>query len=38
MPRLRGLFSEWEDRWWPRPMGRAERAAPAPFAAALAAE
>jgi hypothetical protein len=38
LPRLRGLFSEWEDRWWPQPMARPERAAPAPFAAALAAE
>jgi hypothetical protein len=20
MPKLRGLFGEWEDRWWPKPM------------------
>jgi alkanesulfonate monooxygenase SsuD/methylene tetrahydromethanopterin reductase-like flavin-dependent oxidoreductase (luciferase family) len=26
MPRLKPLFSEWEDRWWPQPMGQAERA------------
>jgi hypothetical protein len=26
MPKLKGLFSEWEDRWWPQPMPRAERA------------
>ena len=26
MPRLKGLFSEWEDRWWPQPMARTERA------------
>jgi alkanesulfonate monooxygenase SsuD/methylene tetrahydromethanopterin reductase-like flavin-dependent oxidoreductase (luciferase family) len=26
MPRLMGLFSEWEDRWWPQPMMPAERA------------
>ena len=39
MPQLGGLFSEWEDRWWPQPMAPAERAeAPAPFAAAMAAE
>ena len=29
MPKLRGLFSEWEDRWWPAPMAQAERAEPA---------
>jgi len=23
---LRDVFSEWEDRWWPQPMQRAERA------------
>ena len=38
LPKLRGLFSEWEDKWWPQPMARVERAAPTPFAAALAAE
>src|SRR5262249_40075856 len=38
MPRLKGLFSEWEDRWWPQPMARPERARLAPFHAALAAE
>jgi alkanesulfonate monooxygenase SsuD/methylene tetrahydromethanopterin reductase-like flavin-dependent oxidoreductase (luciferase family) len=38
MPRLSNLFSEWEDRWWPAPMARAERAEPAAFSAALAAE
>jgi alkanesulfonate monooxygenase SsuD/methylene tetrahydromethanopterin reductase-like flavin-dependent oxidoreductase (luciferase family) len=27
MPQLRDVFSEWEDRWWPQPMDRAERAA-----------
>jgi len=37
LPELRGLFSEWEDKWWPQPMARAERAAPAPFAATMAA-
>jgi hypothetical protein len=38
LPRLHGLFSEWEDRWWPQPMPRPERARVAPFNAALAAE
>ena len=38
MPRLKGLFGEWEDRWWPQPMARPERAQVAPFQAALAAE
>src|SRR6266487_6211013 len=31
MPQLTDVFSEWEDRWWPQPMPRAERAAPASF-------
>jgi alkanesulfonate monooxygenase SsuD/methylene tetrahydromethanopterin reductase-like flavin-dependent oxidoreductase (luciferase family) len=26
MPKLKPLFSEWENRWWPQPMGRSERA------------
>ena len=39
MPRLKGLFSQWEDRWWPQPMPRVERAeVAAPFAAPIAAE
>jgi hypothetical protein len=39
MPKLKGQFSEWEDRWWPAPMAETERAAPAPFqAGAIAAE
>ena len=38
MPQLRDLFGEWEDRWWPKPMPAAERAAPAAFAPKLAAE
>jgi hypothetical protein len=24
LPELKGLFSEWEDRWWPQPMPRPE--------------
>jgi alkanesulfonate monooxygenase SsuD/methylene tetrahydromethanopterin reductase-like flavin-dependent oxidoreductase (luciferase family) len=39
MPKLRPLFSEWENRWWPRPMEREERASlPAFTPAASAAE
>jgi hypothetical protein len=38
MPQLRSLFSEWEDRWWPHPMPRLERALAAAFPARLAAE
>jgi hypothetical protein len=39
MPRLKGLFNEWADRWWPQPMPRVERAeVAAPFAGAIAAE
>jgi hypothetical protein len=38
LPKLRGLFSEWEDRWWPQPMARTERVAPTPFASGIAAE
>jgi len=26
MPKLKGLFPEWEDRWWPKPMAPAQRA------------
>jgi hypothetical protein len=38
LPELKGLFSEWEDRWRPQPMAQVERAEQAPFAAAMAAE
>jgi alkanesulfonate monooxygenase SsuD/methylene tetrahydromethanopterin reductase-like flavin-dependent oxidoreductase (luciferase family) len=38
MPKLRDMFPDWEDRWWPRPMARGERAAPAALAPRLAAE
>ena len=27
MPRVKGLFSEWEHKWWPKPMARSQRAA-----------
>jgi alkanesulfonate monooxygenase SsuD/methylene tetrahydromethanopterin reductase-like flavin-dependent oxidoreductase (luciferase family) len=37
-PQLRGLFGEWEDRWWPEPMPAEEIAAPAAFEPRLAAE
>jgi hypothetical protein len=39
MPQLSDVFSEWEDRWWPRPMEREGRAAlPAFQPASVAAE
>ena len=39
MPQLSDVFSQWEDRWWPRPMDRAARAPISPFhPASLAAE
>jgi alkanesulfonate monooxygenase SsuD/methylene tetrahydromethanopterin reductase-like flavin-dependent oxidoreductase (luciferase family) len=31
MPQLTDKFSEWEDRWWPQPMGREARAPLTPF-------
>jgi alkanesulfonate monooxygenase SsuD/methylene tetrahydromethanopterin reductase-like flavin-dependent oxidoreductase (luciferase family) len=31
MPQLTDTFSEWEDRWWPQPMGREARAPLTPF-------
>src|SRR5215831_3922676 len=37
IPQLTDLFSEWEDRWWPRPMNRDARAPLAPFQPAIAA-
>ncbi len=38
MPRLKTRFSEWEDRWWPKPMHEDERAGIPGFPAPLAAE
>ncbi|HEV2301330.1 MAG TPA: hypothetical protein VGR91_07140, partial [Stellaceae bacterium] len=39
MPQLKGLFSDWEDRWWPQPMRPELRAQVPPFReAAIAAE
>jgi alkanesulfonate monooxygenase SsuD/methylene tetrahydromethanopterin reductase-like flavin-dependent oxidoreductase (luciferase family) len=37
LPHLQGLFAEWEDRWWPKPMAAAARARLAPFQAHAAA-
>ncbi len=31
MPELRGLFSQWEDHWWPRPLPASQQQAPAPI-------
>ena len=33
LPQISGLFSEWENRWWPQPMAGAERRAPRQAAA-----
>jgi hypothetical protein len=38
MPKLKGLFSEWDDRWWPQPMAAALRADVPAFLPKLAAE
>jgi alkanesulfonate monooxygenase SsuD/methylene tetrahydromethanopterin reductase-like flavin-dependent oxidoreductase (luciferase family) len=38
MPKLTGLFSEWEDRWWPQPMAAAQRADVPAYLPKLAAE
>jgi hypothetical protein len=27
MPKVKDLFSDWEDKWWPKPMAKAQRAA-----------
>ncbi len=27
MPKLKPMFSDWEDKWWPKPMEKARRAA-----------
>ena len=31
LPRLKPVFAQWEDRWWPRPLAPATRATPQPF-------
>jgi alkanesulfonate monooxygenase SsuD/methylene tetrahydromethanopterin reductase-like flavin-dependent oxidoreductase (luciferase family) len=38
MPKLKPLFSEWENRWWPQPMDKRERATLPAFASVAAAE
>jgi alkanesulfonate monooxygenase SsuD/methylene tetrahydromethanopterin reductase-like flavin-dependent oxidoreductase (luciferase family) len=38
IPKLRPLFSEWENRWWPKPLARRQRAALSAHARAAAAE
>jgi alkanesulfonate monooxygenase SsuD/methylene tetrahydromethanopterin reductase-like flavin-dependent oxidoreductase (luciferase family) len=37
MPQLRGLFSDWEDKWWPQAMAPEQRAAIPAFRPSLAA-
>ena len=38
MPKLKPLFAEWEDKWWPQPMEAAQRAQVPAFVPGLAAE
>ncbi len=38
LPQLKPLFSEWEDKWWPKPIAQAQRAEIPAFAPGLAAE
>ena len=27
MPKVKDLFGEWENKWWPKPMAKSQRAA-----------
>ena len=38
MPKMKDLFSKWNDRWWPQPMETAQRAEVPAFMPSLAAE
>jgi hypothetical protein len=38
MPKLKPLFAEWQNRWWPQPMQRGQRAALPAFMPAAAAK
>ena len=38
IPKLKGMFSEWDNRWWPQPMDRGQRASLPAFMPATAAE
>jgi len=38
MPKLRPMFAEWENRWWPKPMEKRQRASLPAFMPATAAE
>jgi hypothetical protein len=38
MPQLGDVFADWEDRWWPQPMAKTERAELPAYRPALAAE
>jgi alkanesulfonate monooxygenase SsuD/methylene tetrahydromethanopterin reductase-like flavin-dependent oxidoreductase (luciferase family) len=37
MPKVKDLFGEWEDKWWPKPLARGQRAAVPAFRPQLAA-
>jgi hypothetical protein len=38
VPKLRPLFAEWENRWWPKPLAQRQRAALSAHTRAAAAE
>jgi alkanesulfonate monooxygenase SsuD/methylene tetrahydromethanopterin reductase-like flavin-dependent oxidoreductase (luciferase family) len=38
MPKMKPLFDEWQDRWWPQPMDAAQRAEVPAFVPGMAAE
>jgi alkanesulfonate monooxygenase SsuD/methylene tetrahydromethanopterin reductase-like flavin-dependent oxidoreductase (luciferase family) len=38
MPKMKPLFEEWQDRWWPQPMDAAQRAEVPAFVPGMAAE
>ena len=37
-PKIQGMFPDWEDKWWPTPMGRGQQATPSPLNPRMAAE
>jgi hypothetical protein len=37
MPKVKDLFGEWEDKWWPKPLAKGQRATVPAFRPQLAA-
>jgi hypothetical protein len=37
MPKVKDLFGDWEDKWWPKPLAKGQRAAVPAFRPQLAA-